>query len=58
MICQSQKQALSFSLRMLTDEAVAFVLPCGVLSGQHAGLNLAEGLKNALDVVVGQVRVH
>lgn len=51
-------EPLSSSLLLLTNEAVAFVLPCGVLSGQLAGFNFAEGLKDALDVVVGQVRMH
>lgn len=49
---------MSSLLHLLTDKAVAFVLPCGVLSGQCTGFYLAEGLKDALDVVVRQVRVH
>lgn len=43
--------------RQLTDEAVAFVAAGRRLSGQHAGLDLAEGLKDASDVVVGEVGV-
>lgn len=31
--------------------------PGGGLAGQHAGLDPAEGLENALDVLVGEVRV-
>lgn len=42
---------------MLTDEAIAFVSSGGWLSGQHAGLDLSEGLKDTFDVVIGEVRV-
>lgn len=41
-----------------TDEAIALVASSGLLSGQHAGLDLAKGLKDTLDVDVGEVRVH
>lgn len=41
----------------LTNEAVAFVSPSRWLSHQHAGLDFSEGLKDALDVVVGEVWV-
>lgn len=41
----------------LTNEAVAFVAAGRRVSGQHAGLDLAEGLKDTLDVVVGEVGV-
>lgn len=42
---------------MLTDEAITFVPSSCRLSGQHAGLNLSEGLKDALNVVIGEVGV-
>lgn len=43
---------------VFTNEAVAFVPPRRRLSGQHAGLDLSEGLKDALDVVIGEVGVN
>lgn len=42
---------------VLTDETVAFVPSRGGLSGQHAGLDLPEGLKDTLDVVIREVGV-
>lgn len=42
---------------VLTNESVALVAPGRRLSSQHAGLDLTKGLKNTLDVIVGEVGV-
>lgn len=50
--------ALALLLLKLTDKAKAFVPSADWLSDQRAGLDPSEGLKDALDIVVGEVGVN